>query len=165
MFELSIESELPSLKSLLAKLEPAALRGALKNIGEAGVGLATDAFNESTDPYGKKWAPLSEGYLKSLVGASRIPGRRRRESFGTRPLVRTGALLRSLNWRLVGAGAVSIGVSQRYGVYHQGDPNHPSKGLIPRRMFLPTAERGLPDEWREEMIDAVEAFLDVGGDS
>jgi hypothetical protein len=162
-FEYSLTVDTPQLTRLLRKLDHQGLQGALKNIGEAGVGLARDSFRESKDPYGLAWAPLSDETLESLVGASGIPGRRRRRQYGKRPLMRTRALVQSLNWQLVGGGAVSIGASQRYGVYHQGDPTKTDKGIVPRRMFLPTAAKGLPAGWRDELIDAVESFLDVRG--
>lgn len=164
-FTLDLEVDAPDLQRLLAKLDGARLAGALKNIGEAGVPLARDAFQQSRDPYGDEWPALQESTLAALVGKAGIPGRKRRSTYGTKPLVRTSKLVNSLNWQLVGSDAVSIGASVAYGKYHQGDPDHPSKGIVPRRMFLPTAEKGLPDAWREELTDAVESYLAVGGEA
>jgi len=158
VFELSITDDIPDLQRLIEKLEPRQLSGAMKNIGEAGVGLARESFQMGKNPYGEAWAPLKESTLEAFVGR----GGRQRKSYGARPLVRTSTLMSSLNWSLVMDGsAVAIGVSQRYGKYHQGDPDIPSKGIVPQRAFLPIEDRGLPEAWREELIDAVESYLGV----
>lgn len=159
MLTINVRSDLPDVHRLLRKLEPGRLDAALKNIGEEGVGLARESFQKSVEPDGKtKWKPLEPATLKSFVGVGGLPGRRRRESYGKRPLVRTATLMNSLNWQLRGAGAVAIGASAAYAVYHQGDPDHQDKGLVPRRRFLP--ERGeLPDRWRNAVLEAVEDFL------
>jgi len=164
-FTIDLEVDAPDLQRLLEKLDKAKLAGALKNIGDAGVPLARDAFQTSRDPYGEKWPALQASTLAAFVGKAGIPGRKRRSAYGTRPLVRTTELVNSLNWQLVGSDAVSIGASVAYGKYHQGDPSHPSKGIVPRRMFLPTAERGLPELWRDELTEAVEAYLAIGGEA
>lgn len=164
-FTIDLEVDAPDLQRLLARLDKARLVGALKNIGEAGLPLARESFQDSRDPYGQAWPALQASTLAAFVGKAGIPGRKRRSAYGTRPLVRTTELVNSLNWQLVGSDAVSIGASVAYGKYHQGDPDHPSRGIVPRRMFLPTAERGLPELWRDELTEAVEAYLDVGGDT
>lgn len=158
MLRIDVRSDLPDVHRLLRKLEPARLTGALKNIGEEGVGLARESFQKSVEPDGEtKWKPLSPSTLKSFVGIGGLTGRRRRESYGTRPLVRTTALMNSLNWQLRDRG-VAIGASAEYAVYHQGDPEHQDKGIVPRRRFLP--ERGdLPERWRTAVLEAVEDFL------
>lgn len=161
-FTVDLEVDAPDLKRLLDKLEAGRLRGALKNIGEAGVPLARATFQEGTDPYGAKWPALQQSTLNAYIGRAGVPGRPRRRDRGTTPLNRTGALRGSLNWQLAGADAVSIGASVAYGKYHQGDPERQSADVVPRRMFLPTAERGLPDLWREELTEAVEAYLEHG---
>lgn len=163
-FELQATDTVPDLERLLEKLQPRELTGALKVIGEGGVGLVYQAFQDSENAYGEKWAPLQESTLEAFVGkagGTKSGARRRRRSYGTRPLVRMAGLMRSANFALTLDGsAVVIGVSQHYGKFHQGDPDHPSKGIIPERSFLPTAERGLPDAWRDMAIDSIEAFLE-----
>lgn len=158
--EISVSAELPELQKLLGKLSGARLTGALKNIGEAAVPLARDSFQEGENPYGEAWDPLKGSTLEAFVGKSR----KRRRAYGTKPLVRTSALVNSLNWRLVGGDTVAVGASQAYGKYHQGDPDVASKGIVPQRAFLPIASRGLPDAWREELIDAVDSYLAIGGE-
>lgn len=165
MLEIRVDSEKDGIFGVLARLEQPRLAAALKNVGEFGVGQVREAFQKSTDPYGDAWQPLAKSTLASYVGA-KVAGktRRRRSKYGTRPLIRTSALVNSANYRLVQSEtAVSIGVSKRYGVYHQGDDSKPSKGRVPRRMFLPTAKRGLPEAWRTGVTEAVESYLDVSG--
>ncbi len=165
MLEIRVDSEMDGIFGVLARLEQPRLAAALKNVGEFGLGQVREAFQKSEDPYGEKWKPLAESTLASYVGA-KVAGktRRRRSSYGTRPLIRTSALVNSANYRLVQSEtAVSIGVSQRHGVYHQGDPKKPDKKKVPRRMFLPTGSRGLPEAWRTGVTGTIESYLDVSG--
>lgn len=159
--QIEVTSDLVGIRKLLRKLEPRERRAALKNVGEAGVGLVRDAFQATTDPYGTKWKPLADSTLASFVGAAGVAGRRRRRAYGSRPLNRTGVLLGSINSQLLSDDEVSIGTPFPWAKYHQGDPSHASRGVIPRRMFLPSSERGLPDAWRTEILDAVESYLEV----
>ncbi len=159
-FEFTTKSDLPDVRRLLRRLSPTELRGALKNVGEAGVGLAQGAFKGSKAPDGTSWPALQESTLAAWVGNA--AGRRRRREYGTRPLVRTATLMRSVGWQLVGDDAVAIGTAQAAGVFHQGDPDHPNRHIIPPRRFLPERGKPLPDEWRDEFVDAIESFLDGG---
>jgi phage gpG-like protein len=156
----TIKSDLPDVRRLLRRLQPDQLKGALKNMGEAGTGLAQDAFKDSTAPDGTKWPALQESTLDAWVGSA--AGRKRRRDYGQKPLLRTATLMRSLSWQLVGDNTVAIGTAQAHGVFHQGDPDHPSRGIIPPRRFLPQRGQPLPDEWREDLINAVEEFLEGG---
>lgn len=165
MLEIRVDSEKDGIFGVLARLEQPRLAAALKSVGEFGVNRVTEAFQQSTDPYGEKWKPLAQSTLASYVGA-KVAGktRRRRSTYGTRPLIRTSELYGSANYRLVQSEtAVSIGVSKRYGVYHQGDPSKPDKKRVPRRMFLPAGSRGLPEVWRSGVTGAIDSYLDVSG--
>lgn len=160
-FELTTKTAAPELQELLEKLEPGRLQGAMKVIGEVGVGLAQESFTTSKDPHGTKWPALKESTLESFVTP-----RRRRRSYGTRPLVRTAATMRSINWRLLGLTGdvgVAIGASEAHAVYHQGDPSKPNRNIVPQRAFLPVPGKGLPDAWRDDMLKALEAYLAPGG--
>lgn len=160
---LDVDIKVPGLDELLGKLAPRRLSAVMKNIGAFGQDQAREHFQRGVDPYRHRWAPLQESTLNAYVG-DQIAGRRRRRSYGRRPLIRTSTLIGSLNAQLVEGGtAVSIGASAKYAVYHQGDESHPSKGIVPRRMFLPTPSKPLPKAWREGILDAVEAYLDVEG--
>lgn len=161
-FELDLTQtdDLPDIKRLLQRLEPKQFRAALKVMGEAGVDLAQQAFQQSTAPDGTRWAALQESTLNAWVGD--VAGRRRRRTYGKRPLVRHADLMRSVRLQFVGDDAVVVGTAQAAGVFHQGDPDHPSKGIIPPRRFLPERDRPLPDAWREELVDALEAVVTEG---
>lgn len=160
-FELNIESHVPDLQRLLSLLSPSRLAGAMKNVGEAGVGLARDSFEAGQAPDGTPWPALQESTLEAYVG--KAAGRRRRKSYGSRPLIRTATLMRSLRWELRGNDTVAVGTAQAHGIYHQGDPDHASRGIVPPRRFLPERGRALPDAWRTELLDAVESYLASGG--
>lgn len=160
-FEVTLREELPDIKRLLRRLEPTQVRGAMQSVGEAGVGLAQESFRASKEPDGTSWPKLQESTLEAWVG--RAEGRRRRKSYGTRPLVRTTTLMRSMRWQLVGDSAVAIGTSQAAGVFHQGDPDRPNRRIIPPRRFLPERGRPLPDAWRDELVDAIQSSLNAGG--
>lgn len=163
MLRLDVRVDLPDVQRLLRRLEPEQRAEALETIGEEGQNLARDSFMESRDPYGNEWPPLKQSTLKSYVTIPGIAGRRRREAFGLRPLVRTTDLMNSVNWQHVERGvSVAIGSSVRYAVYHQGDPNHVDKGIVPRRRFLPDATDGLPPVWRSAFLEAVEEYLEGG---
>ena len=151
---LRIEADLPGLEDLLRKVEKEKLEPALKTIGEEVLNLVGDTFQESRDPYGKPWVALSQNTLESLV-----PGtKRRRSSYGTRPLVRRSTLMRSFNSRIVNGG-VEIGTPYKHAAFHQGDGSD-GRGILPRRMMLPDADRGLPKNWQTDIIGVVEEYLE-----
>lgn len=153
--KLELTADIAPLQEMLTKLNKRELSGAMKNIGEAGVGLVRESFQTSTDPYGDKWKPLSDDYLDSTVpGTDRL-----RKSYGTAPLRRRGQLMSSFNYQVRG-GSVEIGTPKAFAKFHQGDDSG-GKGIIPRRAFLPVPSRGLPKKWQTEIIEAVEAFLEV----
>lgn len=164
-FELTTETTVPDLDRLLAKLRPDQLAAVMKIVGVGGQDLVRESFQTSKTAYGEKWAPLQESTLEAFVGrgVGGKGGRRRRKSYGTRPLVRMGTLMSSATSTVTLDGsAVKIGVSKAYGVFHQGDPDVPSKGIVPERSFLPKAERGLPDAWRVMVVESIEAHLGGG---
>ncbi len=150
---LRIEADLPGLEDLLRKVEKEKLEPALRIIGEEVVNLVGEGFQQSRDPYGKPWEALSDNTLGSLV-----PGtKRRRSSYGTRPLVRRSTLMRSFNYQIVNDG-VEVGTPYPYAKYHQGDGSE--SRVLPRRMMLPDADRGLPKNWQADIIGVVEEYLE-----
>jgi phage gpG-like protein len=148
-------SDTPDLQRLRNRLEPDQVQAALKSVGEAGVALVRDSFQQGKDPYGKAWQVLSDKTL-----GMRVPGTKHRRSTYSdgRPLRRRGHLMSSFTYQVVG-NEVEIGTPRPHAKYHQGD-NHPSKGIIPRRMFLPLPDRGLPKAWQDEITETIEAFLE-----
>lgn len=159
-FEVTTKSNLPDVHRLLRKLSGAELRGAMKVIGRGGENLARQAFQDAKAPDGTVWPALQESTLNAWVGAA--AGRKRRSEYGTRPLIRKGTLMGSLKSQLVDDATVAVGTAQAHGVYHQGDPDHASRGIIPPRRFLPERGKPLPDEWRDELVEALEAYLEGG---
>ena len=159
-FEFTTKSDVPDVHRLLRKLSGTELRGAMKVIGRGGENLARQAFQDAEAPDGTAWPALQESTLNAWVGDA--AGRRRRRQFGTRPLIRQGTLMNSITSRLVDDATVAIGTAQAAGVFHQGDPDHPSRGIIPPRRFLPERGKPLPDEWRQELVGALEEYLEGG---
>ena len=152
--EIDATVQLEGMQELLQKLQGDRLRGAMKNIGEEGVGLVREGFQKSQDPYGDAWKPLAPKTLSSKVTRTR-----RRESYGTAPLRRRGHLMSSFNYQVRDMG-VEIGTPYPFAKYHQGDEDG-GKGIVPRRMFLPDPTLGLPSAWRTNMLEAVEAYLEA----
>jgi phage gpG-like protein len=118
-------------------------------IGAAALKLVQDGFNNSSDPYGTRWAPL-----KSRRG---------------KPLQKTGRLYRSAATRpLAGAVGVELGLTASYAVFHQDGTRgrasakgtmHQSSGGIPARMMVPTVEHGLPEKWDKAFEVAVDSLM------
>jgi phage gpG-like protein len=154
--KITASSDTPDLQRLKERLQPNQVASALKAVGEAGVALVRDSFQAGKDPYGKAWQALSERTLTGLV-----PGtKRRRSSYSDgKPLIRRGNLMSSFNARVVGR-EVEIGTPRPHAKYHQGDDKHASKGIIPRRMFLPKSDKGLPKSWQDEITETIEAYLE-----
>ena len=93
---------------------------------------------------------------------SALPGGRTRyrgPDVGSKPLLDTGLSRSSFLYR-VGQGEVLIGSPMQHLVYHQGGDETAMPGSLgnkglPRRMVLPTEERGFPRPWRAEFLEAV----------
>jgi phage gpG-like protein len=126
---------------------------ALAVIGETGVDLVHDAFRTQTSPYGAKWPALSPRTL----AARKAKGHK-----GEFALMRTRLFRNSFQWSLSPDGkGVRIGTDKRFAKYHQGDPDHPSKGIIPQRSFLPEKHKSLPKVWREAIVESLQEHLDA----
>jgi len=151
-FALDITVDDLGLQDLVGKLEPAGIKGVLKNIGEEGVQLTLKAFRDQRNPdTGKKWAPLKPETIK------------RRRGTGTVPLQRTRELRNSFHWELVdGGSAVSIGTPYPFFKYHQHLPEnaHLDHHIMPRREAFPN-QQPLPKPWATGFLDAVESYLDL----
>jgi hypothetical protein len=150
---LSIDFHLDPLEKLMRKLEPDQFQDALEVVGEAGVSLVRRSFAESRSPYDEPWDPIQR-YTRYLGDGSK------RERFETdKPLVDTRILENSFNYDPQGM-SVEIGTPFAWYIYHQGDPSHASKGIMPERAALPTPERGLPISWSNEILESIEAYLE-----
>lgn len=118
-----------------------------------------EAFNAGRGPWGQQWKPLASSTLNSFV-----PGtRRRRRSYGTKPLVRRRHLQSSFNVESRGRKSVSIGTPFEHAKYHQAfDDNPPGKGIIPERPFMPTQKAGRwPPRIQSGMDEAVDTLIEA----
>lgn len=120
------------------------LGDAFKAIGREYVDLVKKSFDQSKDPYGRRWKPLADSTI--------------RQRSGSKPLVRTGALRNSIRYD-ANNDRVELYSTLDYARYHQGGSRAGRGDHVPRRPFLPT-ERGLPTRWRQAALDAILDLLD-----
>lgn len=146
--DIDVELDVAPIQELLQTLEGRGgdMKDAWKAVGEAGVSLVRESFKESKDPYGERWQELAPETLERK-GAGKY-----------KPLIDEGKLRNSFNSRAASMG-VEIGTPYAFAAFHQGDPGHPSQNIMPQRSFLPLTDRPLPDAWREEILDTLEALL------
>ena len=102
-------------------------------------------FMKSVNPYGERWKELAPATLT-----------KERVAFGTKPLVKTGALARSFRFRTSGDNDLKIFSTKKFFVYHQS--TKPRKRL-PRRSALPDSDRGFPLSWRNRIKEEIELHL------
>ena len=145
---IDIEIDAEPIQELLATLQGRGgdMKNAWKAVGEAGVSLVRESFKDSKDPYGRRWKELAPETLERK-GAGKY-----------KPLINEGLLRNSFNARAANMGA-EIGTPYGWFIFHQGDDSHPDRGIMPRRMALPLSDRPLPDAWREEILETLEALL------
>ena len=97
-------------------------------------------FEQEQTPYGEPWKALSENTQES---------RRSGKGSGSNKILRdTGDLFNSITYN-ADQSEVEVGTSKEYGAVHQEGSDE-----IPARIFLPTEEDGLPNDW-EDAIDEI----------
>ena len=110
---------------------------------EIGVELESEIrlnFEQEQTPYGEPWKALSENTQES---------RRSGKGSGSNKILRdTGDLFNSITYN-ADQSEVEVGTSKEYGAVHQDGSDE-----IPARIFLPTEEDGLPNDW-EDAIDEI----------
>lgn len=138
------------------------LRPAMDSIGSAVRDMIDLGFRAESDPYGNRWAPLSE-----VTQERRRSGR----GSGSNKILRdTGVLANSMTYQAA-ANSVEIGTGVEYAVTHQfgsskGEFGRTSRGApipwgdIPARPFLP--EDDLPMEWEGEVLAVIDKHLGAG---
>lgn len=103
-------------------------------MAEEMVTLVKDGFRSETDPYGNRWKPKQEpDGRKTLSGeTSRLKG---------------GWHVRRTN-----KGGFTVAPSVTYAAHHQA-PRRGRNGRLkrPRRMMVPSGERGMPAEWNKNL--------------
>lgn len=116
----------------------------LQDIGDALVEFVREGFNQSRDPYGKRWKPLDSEYLANRSGLS------------NKPLIKTGRLRDSITYRVRGTD-VELGTDVPYAKYHQGTDGI-RNSVIPRRPFFPT-DGDVPRRWLRTINELTEDFI------
>ena len=118
----------------------AAPKSALKKIGQAVYSQIRLHYKNAEDPSGQAWRPLKPSTVRQKV----------RKSGKVVPLVDTGNLRNSLNYRVDG-DKLRIGYSARYSVFHQLGTK-----FMPKRKILPTDVDELDmEEIKEVLLDEV----------
>lgn len=142
---LAYRDDVKQLRRAFKVLGESRFQEAFEAIGREYVRLAQQSFDQSKDPYSRRWKPLAESTL-------------RQRGSGAKPLVDTGTLRNSLRHRATNEG-VELYSAVDYAKYHQGDPSIGASRVIPRRPFLPT-ERGLPKRWETAARQALLSLLE-----
>lgn len=147
---LQVEIRTELLDKLQANLGTQNLTNAMQKAGDNILKRhIREQFQTSKDAYGKALEPLAQSTLDS-----NYEGKKRSE-WNSKPLNPRGKLRDSFTAKANGSEVV-IGTDVSYYKYHQGDPNHVSKGIIPKRAMLPD-ERGLPGNWSDTVINTLES--------
>lgn len=133
MSTITIEIHSEKLTALLARLARGVedLTPVMGDVGDALLRHIRDCFEGSTDPVDNPWKPLKQRKGK--------------------PLVDTGALVRSVVRRAVTANSVTVGTKLAYAAVQNfgGKAGRNHATTIPARPFMPTAT--LPVAWEHEI--------------
>lgn len=149
------------------------LSPALRQIGEDMVASTRQRFASSTAPDGTRWAPNSPVTLLRYLGGADRPkglfGKRDGKltskgvgvALGKKPLVDSGTLASTINYRITDGGRVLlVGSPQKYAAVQQFGARRGSLGKgapwgdIPARPFL-----GISADDRRNILEVVAQFL------
>ncbi len=144
----------PEVLDALNRLNEATshLQPVLDDIGQHIASEVDLNFSDTKDPYGQPWKPLSEATVS------------RRRNNSNKPLNDTGVLKNSITYHADNQGVV-IGTNMEYAITHQlgASKGQYAPGIpwgnIPARPFLPTAAKGLPDDWEDDILDIITSHL------
>ena len=121
---LRVDTLRPQLRRLLSNLDGEGRRKVLEAGARAFWQSTIKNFGTTGGDRPNEWRSLSPGY------------QRRIKYFGPPLLVRGGALIKSIKWRVVSSNEAVIWTDSRYGAAHQfGRPR------LPRRSFFPVQGR------------------------
>jgi phage virion morphogenesis protein len=134
------------------------LTPALHDIGADLVARVDLGFTDGADPYGNPWEALKPSTVAKRRKGSNVP------------LRDTGNLANSFTYNVIG-DVLEVGTNVPYapthqrgaakGAYGRTRRNAPIPwGDIPARPMLPDATRGLPDEWRESVLNIVQRHIE-----
>lgn len=150
------------LQKDLEKLSKEGMRELSANLAEESLELIRQGFDQSRDPYGKRWEPTKRG------GQILRESGRLRNSFTTANITAQGFR--------VGSNAKQVAL-QNYGgtvtpkskkfLRFRTAKNERSKGgfvfarkvVIPARPMIPD-ERGLPSSWEKSLTEAAQEVID-----
>lgn len=149
------------------------LSPALRQIGEDMVASTRQRFASGTAPDGARWAPNSPVTLLRYLGSADWPkglfGKRDGKltskgvgmALGKKPLVDSGTLASTINYRIADSGRVLlVGSPQKYAAVQQFGARRGSLGKgapwgdIPARPFL-----GISEDDRRNILEVVAQFL------
>lgn len=120
------------------------------SLAEETVNMIKDGFRSETDPYGERWQP------------KQIPDGRKTLS-GPTSRLKTGWHIKTQN-----PSGFVVAPAVAYALPHQ-DPQRNASGRLkrPRRMMVPSEDRGLPERWarayREVTIESLQILLAGSG--
>lgn len=141
----------------------------LQEFGVISKSRIRENFNKGVDPYGVTWAPLKAGgrYVKSGKGKGRL-------DTSANVLLDDGRLVGSVNYKTYHGTNNKNGYSSvimiynkdtegtataDYGVFHQFGIG------VTARPFLPSVQRGIPDQWYKDLDKITDKIIKKLADS
>ena len=121
-----------------------------KTIGEHIESEIANNFRDETDPYGRDWKPLSPFTIEKRRKGPR-PGK-------DQILNDTGNLKNSFSFNAE-TDQVEVGTTTNYAPLHQYG-GHGDYGFVPPRPFLPVEEKGLPQEWQQDILGYINKYIE-----
>ena len=118
----------------------------LRHNGELILLHLDQGFENETDPYGVPWQPNAPFTISQKTARGQIQ----------KVLQATGRGRDSINYRIVGGNTLIVGTPVGYMADHQL-----GRG-VPKREFLFTAERGLPEPVRDEFLRSTGNYVATG---
>ena len=117
------------------------LAGMSQDMAEEILGLVQEGFSQERDPYGEAWKPKKRSNGKpTLVG-------------------KTARLRRGWHVANKSKGGFTIAPSVNYAMAHQSPKKRNEGWTMPRRMMVPSKERGLPASWKDSLGDVATSHL------
>ena len=144
------QTVLAKLNEIAARLTPAGMRPAMREIGEELSESTKRRFATGIGPDGSPWAPLKPGTVLARLAKLGTAA-------GSKPLIATGELSRFIRYRVTDGGAgVEIGTNRTFNEGRRVGAEVHQFGTqrIPARPFL-----GLSGEDKTTVLDILNQFL------
>ncbi len=168
--EITDSSVMDSFNRLIAM--GADMSGPLVAIGEVLLTLTEQRFKQSTDPYGEPWKENSDTTLRALLHSSgknfkKNGGLSKRGDAvlsGKKPLIgESKSLSTQFSSSVSGGNSVMLTTLMPYAAIQNFGGTKAEFphlwGDIPARAFFPDKERGLPDDYNQEISAVLKAAL------